>query len=251
MSAVAGARARHGAGSVPGRGGAGGDLPASAHGGADGSGASGQFSVAGPRAPCHVGLGSGQRGAIRRPRTTPSPPPVPQASVDASGGGGPIAWAHATPARNRPGRQRPLPGRQRLRLDGGRSRRPSPSSTASSTRRRPAAGVRRHRGVLSRRCARSGSSATGWPRAGCARPRRRGDQGVPRTRKEHPLAAAEIRRGGRAVAAQPADRPDRPLLRPLRRPDDAARGVPDGVRRAGAGRARCATWRRRTTRPSG
>ena len=52
----------------------------------------------------------------------------------------------------------------------------------------------------------SRSSAPGWPPAASAT----GSSWPPRPRrgtKEHPLAAGEIRAGGRAVAAQPADRP--------------------------------------------
>ena len=59
------------------------------------------------------------------------------------------------------------------------------------------------------------------------------------------------RGGGRAVAAEPADRHDRPLLRALRRPHDPARGDAHRLRRSWSGRARCATWRPRTTPPTG
>ena len=224
-------------------------LPASAHG-ARTARAIRPFSAAGPRAPCHVAPGVWPAGGPwTAPQTTRRPhPPQPRgrrrAQVPPS--------VEAMP--QLPGtdldRQRPVPGRQRLRLDGGRAdvlraagplRRRDAEHRAgrSSTPRSPTATGRR-----------SGSSAPGWPPAGCAtawswprRPRR--------MEKEHPLAAGEIRAGGRAVAAQPADRPDRPVLRALRRRDDAAGG--DAARRSTSWcrRARSGTWPRRTTRRSG
>ena len=60
-----------------------------------------------------------------------------------------------------------------------------------------------------------------------------------RSGKEHPLAADEIRAAAERSLREPADRRDRPLLRALGRPDDAAGGDAAGVRRAGqAGKVR-------------
>ena len=64
--------------------------------------------------------------------------------------------------------------------------------------------------------------------------RGRGHQGVPGGQGA-PAGGRRDPGGVRALPAQPADRPDRPVLRPLRRRDDAAGGDPRGVRRAGAG----------------
>ena len=77
------------------------------------------------------------------------------------------------------------------------------------------------------------SSATGWRRAATATtvvvatkvgslPSRAGS------------SAANIRAAVRGLAAPPAHRPDRPLLRPQRRPGHPAGGDPRRVRRAGA-----------------
>ena len=130
------------------------------------------------------------------------------------------------------------------------SRRPSRCSTGTSTRRPSTrAAVRRHRGVLRRRdVGADPRRLDGLPRG--PRPRRRGHQGLPR-RQGAPAGGGRDPRGGRAVAAQPADRRDRPLLRALRRRDDAAGG--DAARRSTSWsrRARSGTWPRRTTRRSG
>ena len=88
----------------------------------------------------------------------------------------------------------------------------------------------------------------GRPRG--ARPRRRGHEGLP-DGQGAPAVGGGDPGGGRAVAGEPADRPDRPLLRALRRRDDAARGDPARRSTSWCRRGRCATWRRRTTRRRG
>src|SRR3954447_16003809 len=110
VSAVAGARGSapsrlH----LPGRG-----APGIRARGADDSGVSGRFSEAGPRAPCHVRLTSDQWGVISAPADDPPAPPDTGAGTASR-----LAWGHVTAARNGPRRQRAVPGRQRLRLDGG------------------------------------------------------------------------------------------------------------------------------------
>ena len=230
MCAVAGARARHGAGSVPGA-----LAPVGTPGirarGADGAGDPADFRQPDPGHRAMPACGLGQPGVPTGPRDGPSAPPVPGVgtaksaapSVEACRGcPGPTstsatcAWAATSSAGRRT------------------SRRPSRCWTATSTRRR----ARSRPFVDTAESYGDGESERilgDWMASRGVRDRVVVATKASPHRQGAPARGGRDPGGGRAVAAQPADRPDRPVLRALRRPDDAARGDAAGVRRAGAG----------------
>ena len=130
-------------------------------------------------------------------------PAGPRRSLPSQRGGGVavrrLAWGHAAAPRDRPDRQRPLPRRQRLRLDGGRAdvlRRPRPlRSTPSTPARRPFVDTAEMYGA-----GRSEQILGGWMADRGLR-----DRVVVATKaspmdKEHPLSAAGDPGRGRALA---------------------------------------------------
>ena len=231
--------------------------------GADGTGTSG---VLGSRTPGTVPCrpGSGHPGVPRRPRRRPvdhtrtSPKTAraallqgPGASVRAMGGRRvlPLALGHAAAPRDGPDREPALPGRQRLRMDGGRA---DVLRRARPLRRRDAEHPVRRSSTPPRATAAarpSGSSVPGWPTAGPATAsssRRR----PPRWRRTTRCRAARSwrRRTGRWRTCAPTGSTSTTPTTTTRR---RRWRRPCGRSTSSCGRGRCATSRRRTTRRRG